>query len=414
MRLSAFAITPLVLASTAFARSSLNSLPHRRGDTFTDVCAHLDTDFVFPDVQVHGKSYVAGRLDVSLCLSNVEAFVKDNGVAQGAIKVVGEAKVKATLTAMINVSGVQCSYAAHAQPSPTVTNPCEFKCTDGYLPNSSDHPTSCVCPSHLMECGGKCGHFHPEQCADTAPPSRRRNEPKCATGLEMCGVDGVSNGQSWKCTDTKTDDFNCGGCVKPSPFGTSTTEGVNCNGIPHVDKASCGNGKCIIKRCLDGYVVDKTTNTCIPTSKGPETRRTDLSGRHGKSPSVSSVLNTVPGSTKATGGAPHGSEPKVPTGGSVNGSGPGSVSHRSLPGGATEGAGVVAKPVKNVEYLTGGSKLIPGQIPKEGGAKSPAGTSQGTKAGMKASRGFAPLSAVQAPSAEAAIHKVTHSIPSSH
>ena len=55
MKLSSFAITPLVVASAAFARSSTHSRLHRRESHLTDVCAPLNTDLQFPDVRENGE-----------------------------------------------------------------------------------------------------------------------------------------------------------------------------------------------------------------------------------------------------------------------------------------------------------------------------------------------------------------------
>lgn len=270
MRLSAFAITPLVIASSAFARSSTHSRIHRRVPHLTDVCAYLNTGLQFSDVRENGKPYMAGHLDSTVCLSQVEAFIKGNDVAQEAIKVVGEHKVEVTLNAMIQDSGTECSYPHHSTPSATSSDLCNFKCTDGFLPTPANHPTTCECPSHLTECDGKCGHFHPEQCPKTAAPSRRQSEPKCSTGLQLCGAD---TNKGWECADVKISALNCGGCAKDSPFGRSVTHGVNCHEIPNIKEVSCSDGHCIVEECKADYVVTSAKNSCIPIPKGPETRR---------------------------------------------------------------------------------------------------------------------------------------------
>ncbi|KAH7890439.1 hypothetical protein F5I97DRAFT_31238 [Phlebopus sp. FC_14] len=266
MKLSAFA-TPLLLMSTAFGRAPhARSHSHRRAAQITDHCANINADLVFSDVTVNGKQYVAGHLDVGLCVSQVKAFIESNAVAQDAIKVVGKAKVQARVVAMINSSGVECSYPQHAVPTCTPDNPCDFKCTDGFLAMPANKPTSCRCPSHLTVCDGKCGHYHMD-CGKKPQLSRRQNDPTCSDGLEMCGVSGASNGQSWRCVDTQTDVTTCGGCVKASPFGSSSVGGINCKDIPNVDEVTCVEGLCVINNCKDGFMVSPGQDTCIPIPK---------------------------------------------------------------------------------------------------------------------------------------------------
>lgn len=113
---------PLLLASTTFARS-----PLRRGQA-TDTCANLNADLVFPDVLVDGelsppcpcqwlssdldgldKPYDAGRIHVSLCISQVEMFVGHYNVTEAAAKIVGVDKVQSTVTDMVN----SCVFSYH-------------------------------------------------------------------------------------------------------------------------------------------------------------------------------------------------------------------------------------------------------------------------------------------------------------
>ncbi|KAI6112272.1 hypothetical protein EDD16DRAFT_1175465 [Pisolithus croceorrhizus] len=270
MRLSAFAVTPLVFASTAFARSSFGSRVQRRSSLATDYCAHLNTNLVLPDLHED-----AGHLDVSICTSQINAFVKVNQVAQAAVKVAGVQDVQTTLVSMVKHSGTACSFPSHSELSPTPSNVCNFKCTDGFLAMPPDHPTSCECPSHLAVCDGKCGHFRADQCTTAAPPSRRQNKPKCADDLQMCGTAGASNGQTWKCVDVNNDPMTCGGCIKPSPFGSSTTSGVNCNQISNVKTATCSNGKCVVQECEGGYDPTSANDACIRASKDPRARSTE-------------------------------------------------------------------------------------------------------------------------------------------
>ncbi|KAF9223163.1 hypothetical protein BS17DRAFT_706912 [Gyrodon lividus] len=263
MRLSAFSI-PVLLASATLARSPY-SPPHRRSQ-HTDVCANINADLVFPDVIV--DVYVAGHLDIGLCVSQVTAFIGNYNVTEAAVEVVGKDKVESAVVAMIKKAGAECSYPQHAKPTVTPDDTCDFVCTDGFLAMPAKNPTSCQCPPHLMVCDGKCGHFHMD-CHKTAPPSRRQSEPKCAQGLIMCGVPDATWGQAYKCTDINSDSFTCGGCVKASPFDSSSTMGVNCHDIPDVDEVTCKDNRCFVHTCKSGFIVTPPGNDwCIPKSKG--------------------------------------------------------------------------------------------------------------------------------------------------
>ncbi|KIK79579.1 hypothetical protein PAXRUDRAFT_834028 [Paxillus rubicundulus Ve08.2h10] len=264
MRLTALA-TPLLLASASFAGSPQSRAPHRRAQ-HTDVCANIDADLVFPDVIIDGKAYVAGQIDIGLCVSQVTVFVGHYNVTEAAVKVVGKDKVESTVVAMIKKAGVECSYPQHAKPSVTHGDACDFVCTDGFLAMPTKNPTSCQCPPHLMVCDGKCGHYHLD-CHKAAPPSRRRSEPKCAEGLTMCGVPDATWGQAYKCTNITSDSFTCGGCVKSSPFGSSSTSGVNCHDIPNVDDVTCKGSSCFVNTCKSGFMITPANDGCIPRSE---------------------------------------------------------------------------------------------------------------------------------------------------
>ncbi|KAH0828670.1 hypothetical protein J3R83DRAFT_3037 [Lanmaoa asiatica] len=256
---------PLLLAATTLARS-----PLKRGPA-TDTCANLDADLVFSDVLLDGKPYIPGHIHVGLCISQVNMFVGHYNVTEAAAKVVGVGKVESTVTDMIKEAGVQCAYPPHAKPAVTGSSECDFVCTDGFLAMPANHPSSCICPPHLMECDGKCGHFHMD-CTMTLPPSRRQNEPKRGKDLTMCGVPDATRGQAFKRTDVTSDSFTCGGCVKASPFGSPSTDGVNCHNILGVDEVSCKDSKCFVHTCTSGFTVSTSNDGCIAKLNGKTSR----------------------------------------------------------------------------------------------------------------------------------------------
>ncbi|KAG2067564.1 hypothetical protein BDR04DRAFT_1158899 [Suillus decipiens] len=293
MRLSSFTVT-ILSASTAFALSKLPR-PYRR-TLVHDVCGSLNTDLILNEViDSLGRATVAGHIDVCLCLSDVANFVESNIVAQQAVKLLGDhAKVEALVAGMVSrlPTASHCTYPDHARALCTDSDPCDFQCTDGYLAFPPERPTSCRCPDHLMECDGKCGHF--KECLSKAPPSRRSHEPQCAAGRTMCGIPGTSTGQPWKCVDVKTDPTTCGGCLEASPFGNAPVTGTNCKNIKGVipDTVSCGNGRCIVKDCAEGFLVAPASDTCIPMSKyttagSKQQSRADIPGSITRSDKVS-------------------------------------------------------------------------------------------------------------------------------
>ncbi|KAN0082598.1 hypothetical protein V8E55_008393 [Tylopilus felleus] len=274
MRLFALAAAvPLLMASATLARS-----PLRRGET-TDTCANLNANLAFPDVEVDGKPYVAGHIHVGLCISRVKTFVSHSNVTTAAIKVVGEAKVELAITDMIKQTGVQCAYPPHARPSVTKHNACAFVCVDGFWGMPQYQPSSCICPPHLTECNGQCGDFH-SNCTTMAPPSRRKNDPKCAQGRTLCGVPRATSGAAFQCTDVTCDSYTCGGCIKASPVGSSSTVGVNCHALPGVEEVSCADGTCVVHRCKSDFTLSASNDGCVADPNGKRARALPAPGTH--------------------------------------------------------------------------------------------------------------------------------------
>ncbi|KAG2035386.1 hypothetical protein BDR03DRAFT_525445 [Suillus americanus] len=381
MKLSSFAV-PILSASTAFALSRFPvPRPYRRAPV-QDVCGCLNTDLTLKEVlDSQGKATVAGHLDACLCAADVVAFVKSNVVAQKAVKLVGDhTKVETMISEMITglPEASHCSYPDHSQALCTDSNPCNFECTDGYLAFPPDRPTSCKCPEQLMECDGKCGHF--KKCPSKAPLSRRQNDPKCDGGRSMCGVTD-DTGRPWKCVDVKTDVETCGGCVKAVPGGKAPVTGVNCKEIKGVisDTVTCGNGRCIVKECAEGFSVSPAADTCIPVSKYAATAPKQQSGAAIPRPSGSTASTEAPKVSLDERTAPlmHGpGVPIVPFRGPVGSS----RIPRDVAGGIQHGAGAAVKSVVGAtEHIIAG------------GSAGPAGVKAIRGAGLPHSAGVPPL-----------------------
>ncbi|KAG1764277.1 hypothetical protein EV702DRAFT_1205088 [Suillus placidus] len=382
MKLSSFAV-PILSASTAFALSKLPR-PHRRAPIVHDVCGSLNSDLILNEViDSLGRATVAGHIEVCLCLSDVVKFVESNIVAQEAVKLLGDhVKVEALISGMITglPTGSHCSYPDHARALCTDSNPCDFECTDGYLAFPPEKPTSCKCPNHLMECDGKCGHF--KECPSKAPPSRRGNEPQCAAGRTMCGIPGTSTGQPWKCVDVTTDPTTCGGCLNASPFGNAPVAGVNCEDIKGVipGTVACGNGRCIVKDCAEGFFVAPASDACIPV---PEYATVDSNQQSGEAipGSAGSIEGPKVSRDELTAALKHGAGIAIAHfGGPVGGL----KTPRDVTSGIQHGTGVLVKPV---EGTSAGFKATRDVGLAHGAAKSLTAGHMGAFAGTHGIRG---------------------------
>lgn len=113
----------------------------------------------------------------------------------------------------------------------------------------------------------------------------------------MCGIPDATWGQAYKCTDVTSDSYTCtcsdcstpmnaslnaqlftgGGCVKASPFGSTSTGGVNCHKLPNVDEVSCNAGKCIVHTCKTGFTMTHN-NGCVADPHAKTTRDVPIPG----------------------------------------------------------------------------------------------------------------------------------------
>ncbi|KAG2126936.1 hypothetical protein DEU56DRAFT_535067 [Suillus clintonianus] len=395
MRLSSFAV-PVLSASTAFALSK-NPPPWRRA-LVHDVCGSLKSDLILNEIiDSQGRATVAGHIEACLCLSDVVKFVESNVAAQAAVKLLGNhGKVEALISGMVKglSTGSHCSYPDHARALCTDSNPCDFECIDGYLAFPPEKPTSCKCPDHLMECNGKCGHF--KECPSEAPLSRRNSEPQCAAGRTMCGIPGTTTGQPWKCVDVKTDTTTCGGCLKAAPFGKAPVTGENCKDIKGVihETVTCGNGRCIVKDCAEGFFVAPAMDTCIPIPKSATagSKQQSEATIPGSSGSTGSTEGLKVSRDKLTAALKHGAGIAIaPLGDPVSGL----KTPRDVTGGIQNGAAVVVKPLLGAtEGLAAGGSAGPAGVLAGvvQGAKvvSPvAGAVEATSAGFKVTRDVA-------------------------
>ncbi|KAI0072476.1 hypothetical protein K474DRAFT_1650931 [Panus rudis PR-1116 ss-1] len=215
-----FALVPLFFAFSSVMASGLTRRHHNdivqarqaklRRDIDVDICASLDLDLTLPNILREGN---VGHLDVALCVSIVEEFVKSNPVCQAASLLIGVDEVITIIIELIKGAGNkrQCSLPNHGHSKCSHDDLCSFDCQHGYQPYTApgdSSPSQCTCPAPLSECNGQCGNF-PNGCGSATPQrrnTRRAGPPSCPVGQQICGVPGSSG---WDCVDVKTDRESC-------------------------------------------------------------------------------------------------------------------------------------------------------------------------------------------------------------
>ncbi|KAF9555940.1 hypothetical protein CPC08DRAFT_820776 [Agrocybe pediades] len=238
----------------------------------TDACGEVNGFLQVPNQFFPGQTVNAGLISACLCVSGIPSFIALNPAAINGISFAGKAAVTQALTNMITggKNYGTCYYPDHSSPQCQFGNPCGFTCTDGYTPYPSYGPaTDCVCSAPYIVCNGKC-------TLSSACPSygySRRSmtgspDLRCPAGLEACPIMGRSS-LSWECVNTKEDLESCGGCIITSSNNynsRSKKEGVDCTAIQGVSDVSCITGQCVVDRCMPGYSVNASGDSCVPVS----------------------------------------------------------------------------------------------------------------------------------------------------
>ncbi|KAI9439295.1 hypothetical protein H4582DRAFT_129530 [Lactarius indigo] len=199
-----------------------------------------------------------------LCLSGIPLFLESAPVGILAVNFSGKKAVTDILTTLILESAPKslCNYPDHSVPMCLDGSPCGFTCTDDFTPSPPLNPAACVCSAPNVVCNGKC--VAPGACPSSNPLPQRRwvGSGSCAQmghGWAACGVFG-GGARAWECVDTAHDLESCGGCVLPlTPYSPI---GQDCTALPGVADVACHSGKCIVRRCLPGYVVSHDGTSC--------------------------------------------------------------------------------------------------------------------------------------------------------
>ncbi|KAH9475177.1 Protein priA [Psilocybe cubensis] len=84
----------------------------------------------------------------------------------------------------------------------------------------------------------------------------------CPIGHSACQI--IDRGaELWECVDTQKDLESCGGCMIQSSYLFSKKDGVDCTAIPGVSDVSCVEGKCVVRRCMAGFSINKSGDSCV-------------------------------------------------------------------------------------------------------------------------------------------------------
>lgn len=194
-------------------------------------------------------------------------------------------------------------------------------------------------------------------------------------------------------TSPDSDIYTGGGCLEACPFGNAPVTGVNCKEIKGVNPntVTCGDGRCIVKDCAEGFFVAPSGDKCIPVPKyaTPGSKQQSGAPIAGPSGSAGGIEGLKVSRDALIAALKHGAGIAIaPFGGPVGGS----KTPRDATGGIQHGTSVVPKPILGAtKHLTAGGSAGPAGVVAGvvQGAKvvSPvAGAVEGTSAGFKATR----------------------------
>ncbi|KAJ6612518.1 hypothetical protein B0H10DRAFT_291519 [Mycena sp. CBHHK59/15] len=221
----------------------------------TTVCACISGE-----VKVRGVN--CGSLETELCtcislLEQVVAQTTRTPLLTG-IRIGGYADVVASLQDKINQCGPKdkssCTHPENSTPSCSRLNLCGYTCNSGYV-----------------DCHGKCK----KSCPSNHPRDEKywghRTQKSCKAGWTACGVAG-GGPRDWECVDTVNDLESCGGC----PTGIISTlaaaaTGADCTTIENVSDVSCVAGGCAVHKCMPGYKVSASGDSCEEDSSALRT-----------------------------------------------------------------------------------------------------------------------------------------------
>ncbi|KAA1472658.1 hypothetical protein DENSPDRAFT_778802 [Dentipellis sp. KUC8613] len=261
------AASALVLPAAASSSRELHQFRQRA--PLLDVCADLDAGVL---VDLFPTAKVGAQLDLCLCLSAFPLRL-DVDLGLGAvIDLLGLNVVSALLEGVGNGPTSQhCKYPPGATPICEAGNPCGFKCPPPLVPKNGQ----CVCAPPYSECNGKCGSF-PKGCPSSVPRAKRETarllaargssittleqaNAICKASETVCG----SGTRGWECLDTTSNLESCGGCLTPAPFPDApSATGTDCSAIEAADRVQCLSGKCVVKDCKSGFVVNELGDGC--------------------------------------------------------------------------------------------------------------------------------------------------------
>ncbi|KAF5375869.1 hypothetical protein D9615_008246 [Tricholomella constricta] len=245
----------------SFFLSSAVGLNHlvERTDITSDICGEVDGVLEVPNLRLPGKLTTIGKIRSCLCISTLPYFMATNVHAITASALIGKPKTTEALTELARLNALTFMLRSHTFDR-FINAPARHASIPRILSQSAYPET----PAGLRARTGIC--YIPVFCTPLHVGHVKRDmgygtRKQCPQGLTACGVLG-RNAKSWECINTETDLESCGGCVIPLYNAQIGPEGVDCTAIPGVSDVSCVQGGCLVHRCMPGYEINATRDSC--------------------------------------------------------------------------------------------------------------------------------------------------------
>ncbi|PPQ88367.1 LOW QUALITY PROTEIN: hypothetical protein CVT25_002113 [Psilocybe cyanescens] len=235
----------------------------------TDICGECRGSLNIPNYLSPKKFNLFGNI-------NIPNYIASNSLAISAVSYGGRDVVTNALTSLFlsvmtyiheDADGLHLDLfrkSWNVQLSPALSAILPIR-KPFYSPSPyGSYPPDCVCSKPYTVCNGKCGLY---KACPSSYGKRALSESSgkllCPIGLSACQIIGRGT-ESWECVDTKQDLESCGGCMIQSSYpGFSKEEGVDCTAINGISDVSCVDSRCLVRRCMPGYSVNKAGDYCI-------------------------------------------------------------------------------------------------------------------------------------------------------
>ncbi|KAG8900574.1 Dihydroxyacetone synthase [Tulasnella sp. 403] len=250
------AILPFVAA--AHPSNPLTSYDKRALDVTADACVYVDIEI---GIQLGVLQLPGISIKACICLDAVASIA--SGLKLPVLDVDG--KIRAQIQQKLhnyvskNSKRKTCTYPTNSKPACQSNDVCHWECKPGYVPSTDASGNNiCTCAPGTVGCNGKC--IKVGKACPSPAPNRLKSRAVCPRGTSVCGVYS-KGGKGWECVDTRNDLESCGGCTVP--FYPSALPGADCTLISHVADVACVRSKCVVKKCMPGFVVGSDGSSCV-------------------------------------------------------------------------------------------------------------------------------------------------------